>query len=121
MLFAIVAVGLSLVMGFGGQVNLAQAAFFGAGAYVSALLTTTYGWNPWLAAPVAVLATCAMALAVAVPSLRVQSHYLGMFTLGLAVAFASLLSNSDMNGGASGISKIPPLVIPGLELSGPND
>jgi len=68
MLFAIVAVGLSLVMGFGGQVNLAQAAFFGTGAYVSALLTTTYGWNPWLAAPVAVLATCGIALASAVPA-----------------------------------------------------
>jgi len=121
MLFAIVAVGLSLVMGFGGQVNLAQAAFFGAGAYVSALLTTTYGWNPWLAAPVAVLATCAMALAVAVPALRVQSHYLGIVSLGLAVAFSSLLSNSDMTGGASGISKIPPLVLPGLDLSGPHD
>jgi branched-chain amino acid transport system ATP-binding protein/branched-chain amino acid transport system permease protein len=121
MLFAIVAVGLSLVMGFGGQVNLAQAAFFGTGAYVSALLTTTYGWNPWLAAPVAVLATCGVALAVAVPALRVQSHYLGIVSLGLAVAFQSLLSNSDLTGGASGISKIPPLSLPGLDLSGPRD
>ena len=121
MLFAIVAVGLSLVMGFGGQVNLAQAAFFGTGAYVSALLTTTYSWNPWLAAPVAVLATCAIALAVAIPALRVQSHYLGIVSLGLAVAFSSLLSNSDLTGGASGISKIPPLSLPGLDLSGPRD
>jgi branched-chain amino acid transport system ATP-binding protein/branched-chain amino acid transport system permease protein len=121
MLFAIVAVGLSLVMGFGGQVNLAQAAFFGTGAYVSALLTATYGWIPWLAAPVAVLATCAVALAVAIPALRVQSHYLGIVSLGLAVAFSSLLSNSDLTGGASGISKIPPLALPGLDLSGPRD
>src|SRR6266568_2192535 len=87
-------------MGFGGQVNLAQAAFFGTGAYASALLSTTYGWNPWLAAPVAVLATCVVAL---------------------AVAFSSLLSNSDLTGGASGISKIPPLALPGLDLSGPRD
>src|SRR6266550_1773945 len=121
MLFAIVAVGLSLVMGFGGQVNLAQAAFFGTGAYASALLSTTYGWNPWLAAPVAVLATCVLALAVAIPALRVQSHYLGIVSLGLAVAFSSLLSNSDLTGGASGISQIPPLAFPGLDLSGPRD
>ncbi len=121
MLFAIVAVGLSLVMGFGGQVNLAQAAFFGTGAYASALLSTTYGWNPWLAAPVAVLATCVVALAVAIPALRVQSHYLGIVSLGLAVAFSSLLSNSDLTGGASGISQIPPLALPGLDLSGPRD
>lgn len=121
MLFAIVSVGLSLVMGFAGQVNLAQAAFFGTGAYASALLTTTYGWNPWLAAPVAVLATCAVALAVAIPALRVQSHYLGIVSLGLAVAFSSLLSNSDATGGASGISKIPPFVVPELDLTGPRD
>ena len=121
MLFAIVAVGLSLVMGFGGQVNLAQAAFFGTGAYASALLSTTYGWNPWLAAPVAVVATCVVALAVAIPALRVQSHYLGIVSLGLAVAFSSLLSNSDLTGGASGISQIPPLALPGLDLSGPRD
>lgn len=116
MLFAIVAVGLSLVMGYAGQVNLAQAAFFGAGAYVSALLTTTYAWNPWLAAPVAILATCGIALAVAIPALRVQSHYLGIVSLGLAVAFSSLLSNSDLTGGASGISKVPPLALPGIDL-----
>ena len=121
MLFAIVAVGLSLVMGFGGQVNLAQAAFFGTGAYASALLSTTYGWNPWLAAPVAVLTTCAVALTVAIPALRLQSHYLGIVSLGLALAFSSLLSNSDLTGGASGISKVPPLALPGLDLSGPRD
>jgi branched-chain amino acid transport system permease protein len=68
-----------------------------------------------------VLATCGVALAVAVPALRVQSHYLGIVSLGLAVAFSSLLSNSDLTGGASGISKIPPLVFPGLDLSGPRD
>ena len=121
MLFAIVAVGLSLVMGFAGQVNLAQAAFFGAGAYASALLTTTYGWNPWLAAVAAVVATCVVALAVAVPALRVQSHYLGIVSLGLAVAFSSLLSNSDVTGGASGISQVPPLSLPGLNLGENHD
>ena len=121
MIFAIVSVGLSLVMGFAGQVNLAQAAFFGTGAYASALLTTTYGWNPWLAAAAAVLTTCVVALAVAVPALRVQSHYLGIVSLGLAVAFTSLLSNSDLTGGASGISKVPPLAFPGIDLAGSHD
>src|SRR6266542_4153000 len=121
MIFAMVSVGLSLVMGFAGQVNLAQAAFFGTGAYASALLTTTYGWNPWLAAAAAVLATCAVALTVAVPALRVQSHYLGIVSLGLAVAFSSLLSNSDLTGGASGISKVPPLDLPGLNLGENHD
>ncbi|HZV53131.1 MAG TPA: branched-chain amino acid ABC transporter ATP-binding protein/permease [Candidatus Dormibacteraeota bacterium] len=117
LLFVMVAIGLSLVMGFGGQVNLAQAAFFGTGAYVSAILTSTYGWNPWLAAPVAILSTCLMALVVGLPALRVQSHYLGIVSLGLAVAFASLLTNATFTGGASGISKIPPLPMPGVDLT----
>ena len=117
LLFVIVAIGLSLVMGFGGQVNLAQAAFFGTGAYASAILTTAYGWNPWLAAPVAVLATCLMALVVGLPALRVQSHYLGIVSLGLAVAVANLLTNAGFTGGASGISKIPPLPFPGVDLT----
>lgn len=117
MLYAIVAIGLSLVMGFGGQVNLAQAAFFGTGAYASAILTATYGWNPWLAAPAAILASGATALVVGLPALRVQSHYLGIVSLGLAVAFASLLTNATVTGGASGISRIPPLPVPGLDLT----
>jgi len=117
MLYAIVAIGLSLVMGFGGQVNLAQAAFFGTGAYASAILTATYGWNPWLAAPVAVLAAGAMALVVGLPALRIQSHYLGIVSLGLAVAFASLLTNLTVTGGASGISRVPPLPAPGIDLT----
>jgi branched-chain amino acid transport system permease protein len=117
LLFVIVAIGLSLVMGFGGQVNLAQAAFFGTGAYASAILTSTYGWNPWLAAPVAILSTCLMALVVGLPALRVQSHYLGIVSLGLAVAFSSVLTNATFTGGASGISKVPPFPIPGVDLT----
>ena len=117
LLFAIVAVGLSLVMGFAGQVSLAQAAFFGTGAYASALLTTTYGWNPWAAAPVAIAATCVVALVVGLPALRVQSHYLGIVSLGLAVAFASLLTNLTVTGGASGISKVPAFEFPGVDLA----
>ncbi len=117
MLYAIVAIGLCLVMGLGGQVNLAQAAFFGTGAYASAILTATYGWNPWLAAPVAILASCAMALVVGLPALRLQSHYLGIVSLGLAVAFASVLTNATVTGGASGITRVPPLTLPGIDLT----
>jgi branched-chain amino acid transport system permease protein len=117
LVFAILAIGLSLVMGLAGQVSLAQAAFFGTGAYGSAILTATYGWNPWLAAPVAVLGACAVALLVGLPALRVQSHYLGIVSLGLAVAFASLLTNATITGGASGISRIPPLALPSVDLT----
>ncbi|MGH7762038.1 MAG: ABC transporter permease subunit [Candidatus Dormibacteraceae bacterium] len=117
LVFAIVAIGLSLVMGFGGQVNLAQASFFGAGAYTSAILTGTFGWNPWLAAPVAIVVTCVVALIAGIPALRVQSHYLGIVSLGLAIAFINVLTNANITGGASGVSKIPPLPLLGLDMT----
>lgn len=117
LVFAIVAIGLSLVMGFGGQVNLAHAAFFGTGAYASGILTGTFGWNPWLAAPVAIVLTCVVALVAGIPALRIQSHYLGIVTLGLAIAFANVLTNATITGGASGVTKIPPLPIPGVDMT----
>ena len=70
---------------------------------------------------VAVLATCGGRLAVAVPALRVQSHYLRDREPRSRRGVSSLLSNRTSPGGASGISKIPPLVSPGLDLSGPRD
>jgi len=117
LVFSIVAIGLSLVMGFGGQVNLAQAAFFGTGAYASAILTGTFGWNPWLAAPVAIVVTCTVALVAGVPALRIQSHYLGIVSLGLAIAFSNVLTNSTITGGASGLTKIPALPIGSLDMT----
>lgn len=117
LLFAVVAIGLSLVMGFGGQINLAQAVFFGTGAYISGILTATYGWNPWAAAPVAILGTCLVALVCGLPALRVQSHYLGIVSIGLAVAFAAVLTNATITGGASGLTKIPPLPLAGLDMT----
>lgn len=117
LVFAIVAIGLSLVMGFGGQVNLAQAAFFGTGAYTSAILTSAYGWNPWLAAPVAIAITCGVALIAGIPALRIQSHYLGIVSLGLAIAFTNVLTNATITGGASGTTKVPPLPVPGVDMT----
>jgi len=117
LIFAIVAVGLSLVMGFAGQVNLAQAAFFGAAAYSASILTTQQHWSPWAAAPVAILVATAMAVVCGLPALRVQSHYLGIVSLGLAVAFSSLLTNARFTGGASGLFGIPPIELPGVDMT----
>lgn len=55
MIFAILAIGLFLTMGISGQINLAQVAFFGAGAYTTGMLTTHSGWGFWPAAVVGVL------------------------------------------------------------------
>ena len=78
----IIAVGLNLVMGYAGQVSLGHAAFFGIGAYTSAILTTQHHCNPWLALLAGVVITCTIALAVGIPCLRLSGHYLAMATLG---------------------------------------
>jgi branched-chain amino acid transport system ATP-binding protein/branched-chain amino acid transport system permease protein len=117
LLFALLAIGMGLVMGIAGQVNLAQVAFFGAGAYATAILTTRDGYGFWIAAVLALVATMVIGLLVGAPALRVQSHYLGIVTLGLAVAFIDWITNASVTGGDSGISGIPNVPLFGIDLS----
>ena len=102
LLFALLAIGMGLVMGIAGQVNLAQIAFFGVGAYATAILTTHDGYGFWTAAVLAMVATVVAGMVVGTPALRVQSHYLGIVTLGLAVAFIDWITNAPVTGGDSG-------------------
>ena len=116
-LFALLAVGMGLVMGIAGQVNLAQIAFYGVGAYTTAILTTRDGYGFWTAAVIAMIATALTGLVVGTPALRVQSHYLGIVTLGLAVAFIDWITNAPVTNGDSGISGIPAPPLFGIDLS----
>jgi branched-chain amino acid transport system permease protein len=115
--FALLAVGLGLAMGVAGQINLAQVAFFGVGAYALAIFTTSSGLGYWTSAVLAILATALMGVFVGIPALRVQSHYLGIVTLGLALAFTNWVTNSEIAGGASGIPGIPVPPLFGIDLS----
>ncbi len=117
LIFALLAIGLGLAMGIAGQVNLAQVAFFGVGAYTVAILTTKAGFGFWSAALLALLATAVTGLLVGTPALRVQSHYLGIVTLGLALAFTNWVTNAELSGGAEGINAIPVPELPGVDLS----
>ncbi|GAA2853515.1 metal-dependent hydrolase [Actinoplanes cyaneus] len=117
LIFAVLAVGLGLCMGVAGQVNLAQVAFFGVGAYATAILTTHNGLGFWVSGALALVATVLIGLVVGTPALRVQSHYLGIVTLGLALAFTNWVTNAQLSGGAEGISAIPVPTLPGVDLS----
>jgi branched-chain amino acid transport system permease protein len=117
LIFAILAIGLGLAMGIGGQINLAQVAFFGLGSYVTAILTVKEGFGFWTASVLAVLATVVLGLLVGTPALRVQSHYLGIVTLGLALALTNWLTNTELTGGAEGIPGIPVPTLGGIDLS----
>ena len=118
-LFAILAIGLGLAMGIAGQINLAQVAFFGVAAYATAILTTRAGLGFWMAGGLALLIAAAVGLLVGTPALRMQSHYLGIVTLGLALAFTNWVTNAHIAGGAEGITRIPAPVVFGLNLRNP--
>jgi branched-chain amino acid transport system permease protein len=117
LIFCMLAVGMFLTMGMAGQINLAQVAFFGVGAYFTAIVTTQHHWNFWAAAVCATATSVVIGLIVGIPALRMQSHYLGIVTLGLAVAFSDYVSNAGYAGAAEGISGIPGPEVPGLDLT----
>jgi branched-chain amino acid transport system permease protein len=114
-IYTIVTVGLCLLMGYTGQVSLGQAAFFGIGAYISAILSKTYGVNPWLAMLIAAIMTGAFAYIIGYPIFRLKGNYLAMATLGLGLIMWILFKElSQFTGGPDGMSGIPYLSIGGF-------
>jgi branched-chain amino acid transport system permease protein len=115
--FTIVAVGLNLLLGYAGQVSLGQGAFFGIGAYTSALLTVKAGFPIWLGILAAIAVSALFGLLVA-PVLRLRGHYLAMATLGLGIiVFVLLREMTFLTGGNDGVRNIPDLAIPFYEAA----
>lgn len=108
----ILAVGLNLLMGYAGQVSLGHAAFFGIGAYTSAILTTQYHVSPWLAMGAGVVLTSSVALLIGMPTLRLRGHYLAMATLGFGwIVYIVMVHWDTVTQGTSGIENIPKLTL----------
>jgi branched-chain amino acid transport system permease protein len=109
------AVALNLLMGYAGQISLGHAAFFGLGAYISGVLTTRFGLDPWLALAVAAGATGALAFVLGFPILKLRGHYLAMATLGFGtIMFIVFNETVAVTGGPSGLSGIPNIHIGSL-------
>ena len=114
----ILAVSLNLLMGYAGQISLGHAAFFGIGAYTSAVLTTTYGWPVWPAIATGLLLTATVAWLIARPILRLKGHYLAMATLGFGIiVHIVLVQAGGLTGGPDGLSNIPQLSIFGWQVN----
>lgn len=107
----LLALSLNLVLGYTGQLNLGNAAFYGIGAYVSTILIQDYGFNFWLAALVAIVAAGVVGLALAAFATRLRGHYLAIASLGFAVITYQVLINwEDVTQGVRGIYGIMPPV-----------
>ncbi len=111
-IFSLIAMGLSLLMGYAGQISLGHAAFFGLGGYSSGILCAKLALSPWLAVVAGAVITGVVAYAVGVPSLKLKGHYLAMATLGFGGIVRIFLNEEvELTGGPSGLSDIPRLEI----------
>lgn len=116
-LHIILAVSLNLFMGFAGQISLGHAAFFGVGAYASAILTTRYEMNAWLAMAAGLVVVAILANLIARPILKLKGHYLAMATLGFGIIINIIMVQEvAWTGGPDGMSGIPSLSIFGWEV-----
>lgn len=110
--------GLTLLLGFAGQISLAQAAFYGLGAYGSMIGTVRLGWNPWLALLATAAACGLLAYLIGVPALRLHGHYLALATLGFGIIVnIVLVQETDITGGPTGIGGIPRLSLGPVPLA----
>ncbi|HEY8368423.1 MAG TPA: branched-chain amino acid ABC transporter permease [Thermodesulfobacteriota bacterium] len=111
-LHAIAVLGLSILMGQVGQVSLAQGAFYGLGAYGSAILALHGGLTPLVSMPAAVALAAVVALALGLPAVRLGGHHLALATLGFGIiVFLVFNEEGDWTGGPSGTLGIPPVAI----------
>ena len=114
-----ITMGLSLLMGYAGQISLGHAAFFGLGAYSSGVLTTQYSFHPLGAFGVGILITALIAFLVGKPTLRLKGHYMAVATLGFGeIIFIVFNELSMLTGGPSGLSGIPLLAFGGFIIEG---
>ena len=119
--FSIACLGLNIVLGYAGQLSLAQAAFWGVGAYTSAILTTRLGMPVWTGMIAAFFVAAFFGVVLGIPTLKLSGHYLAMATIGFGIILQLILINAIwLTGGSDGITKIPSPWIGSLELKDPN-
>lgn len=116
-IYCLITLGLSLLMGYAGQISLGHAAFYGIGAYTSGLLTTRLQWNPWLAMAAAIALSGVLAWLIGRRTLRLTGHYLAMGTLALGmIVYVVFEAWIGLTGGPSGFGSIPRLRIGALAI-----
>src|SRR2546429_2857446 len=118
-LSTVVVAGLSLLMGYAGQVSLGQGAFYAIGAYGAALLAKLGNVPPLLALALATAGTAAVAVVVGLPLLRLRGHYLAFATLAFQLIVLSVIGEArDLTGGDIGLPGVPTLSVGPLALEG---
>ncbi|WP_082562750.1 MULTISPECIES: branched-chain amino acid ABC transporter permease [unclassified Rhizobium] len=119
-LYTIAGLGVGLLLGQCGIVNLAQALFYGIGAYASAYSTVTLGWSPWSGILLGIAISVAVALVIGFPLLRLHGFFLALATLAAGTIGTIFFFEWDwLTGGTLGIGGLPPLSVLGFEFNSP--
>jgi len=119
-LYSLLSMSLNLVVGYAGLLSLCHAAFYGLGAYSTALLMTRSGWGFFPALLAAMVITALLSSIIAVPSLRLRGDFFVLATLGFQVIVFSLLYNWDnFTNGSYGITGIANPVLFGWSVDTP--
>jgi branched-chain amino acid transport system permease protein len=113
---ALVAIGLVVLTGVGGMTSFGQAAFCGFGAFTTAVLTTRYGWSPWLTLPPALAITGVAALILGLLTMRLSGHYLPLGTIAWGLSLYFLFGELELFHRHDGITAIPPFSFAGHAL-----
>jgi branched-chain amino acid transport system permease protein len=118
MIYVVLASSLNVVLGHGGLLSLCHAAFYGIGAYTSALVALNFGWTFFFSAPTGALAAAALAGILALPLLKLRGDYFILGSLGFQIIIFDLVQNADaITNGPLGLSRIPRPDLFGYEIS----
>src|SRR5207253_316334 len=113
LIYAVVAIGLGILIGYTGQISLGHAGFFAIGAYASALLTLRLGLPFVVAVLVAGSVSAAIGFLLGLPALRLSGPYLAVATLGFGLAIPQLVVwQGSWTGGSSGLHGLPLASLP---------
>ncbi len=106
-IYMVMAIGLNVVVGFAGLLDLGYVAFFAIGSYSLAYFGTQYGWNFWATLVIGIGITMVSGVILGAPTLRLRGDYLAIVTLGFGEIVRITANNTDEIGGARGITNIP--------------
>ncbi|MEN9905945.1 MAG: hypothetical protein RL475_143 [Actinomycetota bacterium] len=106
-MFILMALGLNIVVGKSGLLDLGYVAFFAIGAYTQGILSTLYGWNTWEIMPFGIGFAMVAGVILGLPALRLRGDYLAIITLGFGEIVRLVAINMSVTGGPNGIPGIP--------------
>ena len=118
--YVVLGLGLNVVIGFAGLLDLGYAAFYAVGAYLAAILITQFGVSLWLCLPLAALAAAFFGVLIGAPTLRLRGDYLAIVTIGFGEITRITINNAtSITGGPNGVIGIPKPELVGIQFVEP--